>query len=112
MSKFAALWLKLKSNFGTQNEAITTSVDVARKGYGSYAGQGRGFVWVAYRDGKRYKTSGMSATTISDARTIITRMVSDLGQHINKVEIIGRDSKVLATLLFNPKTGEPADTEK
>jgi len=54
----------------------------------------------------------MSATTISDARTIVTRMVSDLGQHINKVEIIGRDSKVLATLLFNPKTGEPADAEK
>lgn len=112
MSKFSALWSKLKSNFGPQNEVLTTSIDVAKKGYGSYAGQGREFIWIAYRDGKRYKSSGMSATTIADARTIVTKMVSDLGQHINKVEIIGRDSKVLATLLFNPETGEPTDNEK
>jgi len=78
-------------------EAITTDIEYVKKNAGSYQYRGAEFVWVAYKGDKIVKTGKMSSASLEDAKKD-AKQILDAMNEIDRVEILGHDDKVLATV--------------
>lgn len=78
-------------------EAITTDIEYMKKNAGSYQYRGAEFVWVAYKGDKIVKTGKMSSASLEDAKKD-AKQILDAMNEIDRVEILGHDDKVLATV--------------
>lgn len=78
-------------------EAITTDIEYVKRGAGSYQDRGPEFVWVAYSGSKIVKTGKMGSASLEDAKTDVKRILDTL-DGVDKIEILGRDNKVLTTV--------------
>ena len=73
-----------------------SSPEWVKKSYGSYAGQGTEFTWIALIGNKIYKTGSMGAVNIKDAKSVVIKLAQKMNRAIDTMKILGKDSKVMA----------------